>query len=109
MHARVTHFRILPGRLPEFQAAVDSVLPLLQKQKGFRALLVLHTSEGAKPEVTNISLWESFEDLKNSEKNMFLYQALSRVLSFCEGFPSIREHEVLISDFAADSSKTLGR
>jgi heme-degrading monooxygenase HmoA len=104
MHARVTHFRIQPGRLREFQSAVDSLLPQLHKQKGFRALVVLHTEEGTTPEVNTISVWDSFGDLKNSEKNMFLYQALSRLLSFCEGFPTIREHEVLTSDFSTNSS-----
>jgi hypothetical protein len=33
---------------------------------------------------------------------MFLYQALARLLSHCDGFPTIREHEVLASEFAAD-------
>jgi len=49
-----------------------------------------------------LSLWDSLDDLKASEKNLFLYQAIARVLSYCEGFPAIREHEVLVSEFAAD-------
>ena len=102
MHARVTHFHILPGQIKEFQGAVDSVVPLIRKQAGFRALVVLHASQGTKPEATVLSLWDSFDNLKASEKNMFLYQALARVLSYCEGFPTIREHEVLVSEFAAD-------
>lgn len=102
MHARVTHFHIRPGQLKEFQSATDSVVPLIRKQAGFRALVVLHASQGAKPEATVLSLWDSFDDLKASEKNMFLYRAISRVLTYCDGFPTIREHEVLVSEFAAD-------
>jgi len=102
MHARVTHFRVRPGKIEDFQGAVDSVIPLIRKQQGFRALVVLHASGGAQPEATVLSLWDSLEDLKASEKNMFLYQAITRVLSYCEGFPTIREHEVLVSEFAAD-------
>jgi heme-degrading monooxygenase HmoA len=102
MHARVTHFHVLPGKLKEFQAAVDSVIPMIRKQTGFRALVVLHSAQGAKPEATVFSLWDSIGDLKASEKNLFLYRALSRVLSYCDGFPAIREQEVLVSEFAAD-------
>lgn len=101
MHARVTQFRILPGKQEDFRAAVDSLIPLLRKQVGFRALLVLRTSEGPVPEATVVSIWNSLEDLKGSEKNLFLYQALSRVLAFCEGFPIIREHQVMASEFKA--------
>ena len=102
MHARVLHFHIRSGQLKEFQSAVDSVVPQIRKQAGFRALVVLHASQGAKPEATVMSVWDSLDDLKASEKNMFLYQALARVLTYCEGFPAIREHEVLVSEFAAD-------
>jgi len=101
MHARVTHFYIQPGKTEGFRSAVNSLIPLIRKQQGFHALVVLHLP-GTKPEATVLSLWDSLDDLKGSEKNMFLYQALSRVLSHCEGFPTIREHEVLVSEFAAD-------
>lgn len=102
MHARVTHFHILPAKLEDFKASLDSLMPLIRKQQGFRALVTLHTSEKPKPEAMVLSIWDSLEDLKASEKNMFLYRALARVLSHCEGFPTIREHEVLVSEFAAD-------
>jgi len=102
MHARVTHFRVRPGKIEDSQGAADSVIPLIRKQRGFRALVVLHTPQESKPEATVLSLWDSLDDLKASEKNLFLYQAIARVLSYCEGFPAIREHEVLVSEFAAD-------
>jgi heme-degrading monooxygenase HmoA len=102
MHARVTQVRIRPGKLDEFTAAVGSVLPLTRQQEGFRALFVLRNAESGAQEASVISLWDSLDHLKNSEKNLFLYQALARLLTFCEGFPIIREQEVLISEFAAD-------
>ena len=101
MHARITQFRILPDKQENFRAAIDSLVPLLHKQAGFRVLLVLRTSEGPVPEATVVSVWNSFEDLKGSERNLFLYQAISRLLAFCEGFPIIREHEVIASEFKA--------
>ena len=102
MHARVTQARILPGKLREFTDAVETMMPTARKQAGIRAVMILLTQEKDPVEVTIISVWDSFDDLKASEKNMYFYQALSRVLTFCEGFPAVREHEVLISEFAAD-------
>ncbi len=102
MYARATELRILPGKLEEFKSAVNSTIPAIRKQQGFRALVVLRSPEAAGREATAISIWDSLEDLKASEQNLFLYQALSRILGFCEGFPRIREHEVLVSEFAAD-------
>lgn len=102
MHARVTHARILPGKLKEFIRAVESMVPLIRKQVGFRALVVLRIKETGSPEATIVSVWDSFNDLKASEKNMFFYQALARTMAFCEGFPTVQEHKVLISEFAAD-------
>ncbi len=51
--------------------------------------------------------------LRASEKNMFLYKALARVMVFCRGFPQIREEEVLASElnapvFAHDKDATAG-
>lgn len=102
MYARAAELRILPGKLEEFTRAFDSIIPEIRKQAGFRALVVLRSPEAANPEAITFSIWDSLADLKASEKNLFLYQALSRVLGFCEGFPRIREHEVLVSEFAAD-------
>ena len=102
MNARVSQYRIIPGKIEEFARAVDSVRPLIRKQEGFRALITLRTGDTAAPEAMIISVWDSLEELRASEKSMFLYQALSRLLGLCQGFPAIHEHEVLASEFAAD-------
>lgn len=99
MHARVTRLRIRPGKLEEFVAAFDSIIPTIHKQAGFRALLVLR--HAAAPEATVVSAWDSLEALRASEQNMFLFQALRRILTFCEGFPVTEEHEVPVGEFAA--------
>jgi quinol monooxygenase YgiN len=102
MYARASEFRVLPGKLYEFTSAIQSILPELRQQAGFRAMIVLGDPEQQSPEATVISVWDSHADLEASEKNMFLYQALSRILSYCEGFPKISAHRVLASEFAAD-------
>lgn len=101
MHARVTLFRILPGKTEQFTAAVDTLMPAIHRLKGFRFLLVLRGPEKDRPEATTISVWESLEDLHAGDNNVFLNQALARLLSCCDGFPKIREQEVLLSEFAA--------
>lgn len=101
MHARVTQFNIRPGMLDEFLSAVDSMIPLMHEQKGFKGILVLRceTAAGAPPQVTVITAWESLDSLRASEENLYFYRAMSRVLAFSDGFPAIGEHRVLASEF----------
>jgi heme-degrading monooxygenase HmoA len=102
MYARTTEVRIQRGKLAEFTDGIESILPALRKQRGFRALLVLRGSDPASLAATIISIWDSLQDLKLSESNLFLYQALARLLATSESFPRMTEHEVLLSEFAAD-------
>ena len=102
MYARASEVKIQPGKLDEFRNAVESVIPALRTQPGFRAMVVLRSSDPAALEATIISMWDSLEDLKASERNLFLYQALARILGSCESFPRMTQHEVLVSEFAAD-------
>ncbi|HEV2386211.1 MAG TPA: antibiotic biosynthesis monooxygenase family protein [Candidatus Acidoferrales bacterium] len=102
MLARVHQFRIRPGKLEEFIAAIDSMIPLLHQQKGFKALLVLRgeTAPGVAPEITAITTWDSLDSLRASEENLYYYRGLAKVLAFSEGFPALQEEQVLVSDFA---------
>jgi heme-degrading monooxygenase HmoA len=109
MYARVSRVHILPGKLEEFCSAVDSVIPRAREQQGFRALIVLRNADPAKTaEATVISVWDSLEHLKDSERNLYLYQAISRILGCCEGFPQISEQEVLVSEFDPHRTNVAG-
>ena len=101
MFARVTQFRIQSGKSEEFQRAIKAALPMRREEKGFRGLLVLRGGQEAPRDGWLISVWETLEDLRASERGLSYYGALSRVMSCCEGFPAIIEQEVLISDFRA--------
>lgn len=102
MHARVHQFRLRPGTLEEFVSAVDSLIPLMHQQKGFKALLVLRgeKSPGIAPEITVITTWDSLDSLRASEENLYYYRGLAKVLAVSEGFPAVQEEQVLVSDFA---------
>lgn len=100
MYARVWKFSILPGKVDEFAAANNAVLPILRKQPGFRILVVLRGGTGERLEATAISAWESLDDLRTGETSEY-QQALKPILSCCEPRPSMREEEVVIGEFAS--------
>ncbi len=100
MHARVTQYKIHPGKLEQFTATIDSLMPAIHQLAGFRCVLALRGAAKDKPEAMIISVWDSLEDLHASDNNVFLNQALARIMGCCEAFPTIREQEVLLSEFA---------
>jgi heme-degrading monooxygenase HmoA len=100
MVARVTHYRIRPGKLEEFTATVQSLTGAMDKLKGFRVLLVLRGDEAASQEVTAISTWDSVEDMKDSDSDSFYYHVVSKLIGCCESFSPMHEQEVMVSKFA---------
>ena len=100
MYARVWRLGILPGKVEEFAAAINSFLPILRRQAGFRGLFAVRGGPGERLEVTGFSAWDSLEALRNSETREY-QEALDRVLSCCEHRPFMREEEVLVSEFAS--------
>jgi heme-degrading monooxygenase HmoA len=104
MHARVTQYRVKPGKYEEFVDALSTAIPLMRQQKGFQALLVLRVEGSTPPDVRVMTIWDSQQALQQSENNVYFYQAVSRALVLADGFPVIREEEVILSDFPAGSS-----
>jgi heme-degrading monooxygenase HmoA len=100
MYARVWKVGILPGKAEEFAAAINSAIPIVRRQAGFRSLLVLRGGPGEKLEATVVSAWDSLEALRNSENSTF-QEAVARMLSYCEHRAFMREEEVLVSEFAS--------
>jgi quinol monooxygenase YgiN len=105
MYGRVWQLRIRPGKLDEFRSAIGSLTAPAFRQPGFRGSLALVSDHTEAPEVTLIGVWDSLEEMRASERNMFLMQAISRVLGCCEGFPQITEQEIVASSlFAAEQT-----
>jgi heme-degrading monooxygenase HmoA len=100
MIARVTHYRIRPGKLDEFTANVQSLTAAIDKLKGFRTLLVLRGDESSSQEAMAISIWESAEDMKDCDNDSFYYHVVSKLIGCCESFSPMHEQEVLVSKFA---------
>ncbi len=100
MFARHWRLTVAPERIDELLRTIDSLLPAVRRLWGFRGLLILRAEAEGKisEDVEVLSLWESLEAMRSSEKNMLLYQAMMRLKACAQGFPSIREHRVLASD-----------
>jgi hypothetical protein len=84
--------RLKNGNVTEFNRILEKeVIPLLQRQKGFREEIVLTNPGGA--EVVGISIWEQKEnaDSYNREKFPEVQQLLAKVL---DGTPQVKTYEV---------------
>jgi len=95
MFARSVTMRLKPNTVSEFNKTLEKeVLPLLQKQKGFRDELTLVSSNGS--EVLGISLWEQKQDAE--AYNRATYPDVQRILSkVIEGTPQVQTYEVSMS------------
>jgi heme-degrading monooxygenase HmoA len=100
MVARVTRFRIRLGKVEEFATRAEALIAAMDKLAGFRVLLLLRGEEPDGRDATSISVWDSPEDLHNSENDAFYYDALAHVMNCCESFSPMHQHEVLKSKFA---------
>jgi len=101
MIARVTQYRIRPGKLEEFASISESLSPALDKLPGFRVFVVLRGPEKESNEATAISIWDTAADLRNCDNNEFYYHVVAQLMSCCESFSPMKEQEVLVSKFPA--------
>lgn len=101
MYARVWQMRLRPGKVSESEDAMSSLVPLARRQPGYYGVLALRAGRVEASDVTLVAIWDSLEDIRASEKNLFLMQAISRYVACCEGVPHVSESEVLASDFLA--------
>jgi heme-degrading monooxygenase HmoA len=99
MVARVTHYRIRPGKVEEFAATVKPLIAAMDKLSGFRVLLLLRGDDPEGRDAMAISVWDSAADLKNCDNDAFYYDVLARLLSCCESFSPMHQQEVLVSKF----------
>ena len=103
MFARSVTMRRKPNSVSEFNKTLEKeVLPLLQKQKGFRDELTLVSSNGS--EVLGISLWDQKQDAE--AYNRAAYPDVQRILSkVIEGTPQVQTYEVSISTIHKTASQ----
>ena len=92
MFARNVTVRIKPIGVAEFNRTMErEILPLLQKQKGFRDELTLVAPN--ETEIVAISLWDRKEDAEAYSRTTYteVQKLLSKVI---EGTPQVHTYEV---------------
>ena len=95
MFARNITVRIKPNGVAEFNRTIErEILPLLQKQKGFRDELTLVAPNES--EVVAISLWDRKEDAEAYHRATYpeVQKLLSEVI---DGTPQVQTYEVSTS------------
>jgi len=97
MFARHVSMRLKPNTLTEFTRTLENeVIPLLQKQRGFRDEIVLVVPGGT--EAVGISFWDQKEnaDAYSRETYPEVQKLLAKVI---EGTPRVQTYEVSNSTF----------
>src|SRR5437762_13688561 len=92
MFARSVTVHLKPNSVAEFNTTLEKdILPLLQKQKGFRDEISLVASNGS--EVLGISLWDQKEDAE--AYNRTTYPEVQKLLAkVSEETPQVQTYEV---------------
>jgi len=97
MFARSVSIRVKPNSIAEFNQTLKyKILPLLQKEKGFRDELALVAPNGS--EVLAISLWDRKEDAEAYQRTT--YPKVQKLLSeLIDGTPQVQTYEVSTATF----------
>ena len=103
MFARSVTMHLKPNTVSAFNKTLEKeIMPLLQKQKGFRDELTLVSSNGS--EVLGISLWDQKQDAE--AYNRAAYPDVQRILSkLIEGTPQVLTYEVSMSTIHKTASQ----
>jgi hypothetical protein len=102
MYARIWHLQLRHGMKDQFTDTLDSVIHLARQEEGYFGVIALASGNPDAPEVRLVALWDTPEAVHQSERDLFLMQAMTRFMACCDGVPRILEKEVLAVDFAAD-------
>src|SRR5258708_39884592 len=106
MFARHVSMRLKPNTLAEFNRTIENeVIPLLQKQKGFRDEVVLTNPSGT--ETVGISFWDQKENAEAYNREIFpeVQKLLTKVI---EGTPQVQNYEVSRSTFHKIAARATG-
>jgi steroid delta-isomerase-like uncharacterized protein len=104
MYARNVSLRIKPGKLTEFNRALDQeVLPILRRQAGFRELITFVLAGDV--DITAISLWDSKEQAEAYNASDFP-KVLKAVDALLDGTPKVQNLNVIQSTMERAGSES---
>jgi hypothetical protein len=97
MFARNLSFRLKPNTHSDYTRTLESqVLPLLQKQKGFKEEISLFNTNSV--DGVSISLWESKSDADNYNTNIYP-QVMKSLENVIDGTPKLHTFETVTSTY----------
>jgi hypothetical protein len=95
MFTRNVTFHLKSNMLSDYTRTFEKeILPLLQKQHGFKDEITLAGPGGV--DVTAISMWENKKDAENYNTNTYP-QVLKTLARFIEGTPQVHTFDVVTS------------
>jgi heme-degrading monooxygenase HmoA len=100
MVARITRYRIRPGKEKEFQTTIERWMCQLDTLAGFHFFLLLNAEDPRAREVTSISVWDSVENMTSGENTSIYYESVKALIGVCETFSPTHHHDVLKTKFA---------
>ena len=93
MHARTGSSQMKPGKMDEAIGLYrDSVVPILEEQKGFEGLYWLTDRNTDK--YTVMTLWETEADMKATETSGLLQEVIAKFGNLVAAPPTIEHYEV---------------
>jgi hypothetical protein len=97
MYARNVTFRLRSNLQPDFTHAIENqILPLLQKQKGFKEEITMCNS--GSPEAVSISLWEHKSNAEDYNTRVYP-EVLKTLAKTVDGTPRVQTFETVVSTF----------
>jgi quinol monooxygenase YgiN len=92
LYARMTVWKFKPGKRAEAVKIVEDSLDEIRKNKGFRALITLLSTDDPNG-ATMIALWDSEETLKASQES--IYRKVSgKTIPLAEKPPELKNMEI---------------
>jgi quinol monooxygenase YgiN len=92
LYARMTVWKLKPGKRAEAIKIVEDSLEEIRKNKGFRALLTLLPSNDPNGAMF-LAIWDSEEDLIASQKGIYS-KVSGKAMPLAEGPPELKNLEV---------------
>ena len=97
MYMRLLRFQTKINRIDQASKIFkESVIPLCQKQKGYKGSLFLADRENGN--CLPITLWETEEDMLETEHNRFFQEQIVKFMSLFKELPVREGYEVVVKD-----------
>ncbi len=97
MHARLLRFQTKLDRIDQASKIFEeSIIPLCQKQKGYKGAFFLTDRETGN--CVPMTLWETEEDMLKTEHSRFFQEQILKIMNLFTDSPVRESYEVVVKD-----------